>query len=84
MGECLILHGKTHAPTHLFPFFLVSSTFVYKSRDRATLFGTLGQTVVILILVGFAFFRLGRSQADVLSRIGVLFFVRNTLCSCES
>ena len=44
-------------------------------RDPTTLYGTIGQTVVLLIIIGFAFFRLGYSQADVLARIGILFFL---------
>lgn len=44
-------------------------------RNPITLIGTAGQTIVLCIIIGFAFFRLGQSQADVLARIGVLFFI---------
>lgn len=50
-------------------------TMKLQPRDRDTQYGTIGQTLVTLILVGFAFFRLGHSQTDVLARVGVLFFV---------
>ncbi|PWN47251.1 hypothetical protein IE53DRAFT_260034 [Violaceomyces palustris] len=44
-------------------------------RDLTTLIGSIGQSVILLIIIGFAFFRLGSSQSDVLARIGVLFFL---------
>jgi hypothetical protein len=44
-------------------------------RNPITLIGTAGQTIVLCIIIGFAFFRLSNSQSDVLARIGVLFFI---------
>lgn len=44
-------------------------------RDKQILVSTAAQTVALLIIIGFAWFRLGHSQADVLARIGVLFFL---------
>jgi len=44
-------------------------------RDRELLIGTAGQNVVLLIIIGFAFFRLGFDSADVLARTGFLFLV---------
>lgn len=44
-------------------------------RDPELLIGTIGQTVALLILIGFAFFRLGDGQGDVLARVGALFLI---------
>ncbi|CEH14703.1 abc atp-binding protein isoform 1 [Ceraceosorus bombacis] len=44
-------------------------------RDVPTIIAVVGQTVILLIIIGFAFFRLGYDQGDVLARIGVLFFL---------
>ena len=54
---------------------LAHRKYIQIIRNPVTLIGTAGQTIVLLIIIGFAFFRLGSSQADVLARIGVLFFV---------
>ncbi|UZJ56055.1 hypothetical protein CBS101457_005375 [Exobasidium rhododendri] len=71
------LRAYRHWPTawHSELLVMASRKFVQITRDPKTLIGTAAQTVILLIIIGFAFFRLGRSQADVLARIGVLFFI---------
>jgi hypothetical protein len=54
---------------------LTERSLVETLRNPVLLFGALGQTVVLLIIIGFAFFRLGRDQPDVIARIGLLFFI---------
>ncbi|KAJ3220186.1 ATP-binding cassette sub- G member 2 [Dinochytrium kinnereticum] len=44
-------------------------------RDAGILGATLGQGVVIVIVMGFIFFRLDRSQAGIQNRLGALFFI---------
>ncbi|ORX40799.1 P-loop containing nucleoside triphosphate hydrolase protein [Kockovaella imperatae] len=44
-------------------------------RDKQLWVGSAGQTIVFLIVIGFAFFRLNDSQKDVLAKIGVLFII---------
>ncbi|CAO1622683.1 unnamed protein product [Sympodiomycopsis kandeliae] len=44
-------------------------------RDVPTMVAVVVQTLILVIIIGFAFFRLGRDQNDVLSRIGVLYFI---------
>jgi ABC-type multidrug transport system ATPase subunit len=41
-------------------------------RDKSVLFAGIGQTVALCIFIGFAYFRLGNSQSDVLARVGAL------------
>ena len=41
-------------------------------RDKSVLFAGIGQTVALLLVIGFGFFRLGNSQGDVLARVGAL------------
>jgi hypothetical protein len=71
------LKAYRHWPTSWYSELLVlaSRKLVQITRNPITIIGTAGQTTVLLIVIGFAFFRLGRSQSDVLARIGVLFFV---------
>lgn len=56
-------------------FILFERTLIETLRNPVLLFGALGQTVVLLIIIGFAFFRLGHDQPDVIARIGILFFI---------
>lgn len=49
---------------------LAERKFTQVRRDPITLIGTAGQTVVLCIIIGFAFFRLSLNQADVLARVG--------------
>ncbi|KAI8905043.1 P-loop containing nucleoside triphosphate hydrolase protein [Gorgonomyces haynaldii] len=54
---------------------LLDRNFVDLKRDKATVIGTLAQSVFITILMGFIFWRLGLDVAGVQSRTGVLFFL---------
>lgn len=56
-------------------YILTERTTIETLRNPVLLFGALGQTVVLLIIIGFAFFRLGYDQPDVIARIGILFFI---------
>ncbi|KAI8855242.1 ABC-2 type transporter-domain-containing protein [Chytridium lagenaria] len=44
-------------------------------RDVGTLGATLGQGLVLCIVIGLLFFRLDRSQAGIQNRLGALFFI---------
>jgi hypothetical protein len=54
---------------------LLTRSFMNLLRDRMFTFGRLFQTVVMSLLVGLIFFRLGYSQNDVRNRQGAMFFV---------
>lgn len=54
---------------------LVSRNMLNLWRDRRVLLVSLAQMVVLTIVIGFVFFRLGYNQASVQSRYGVLFFI---------
>lgn len=56
-------------------FILTQRKFLQLIRNPLLLIGTAGQTFILCVLVGFAFFRLKYSQNDVLARIGLLFFI---------
>ncbi|KAI8852327.1 P-loop containing nucleoside triphosphate hydrolase protein [Chytridium lagenaria] len=45
------------------------------SRDPATLGATIGQGIIICIVVGFIFFRMDLSQSGIQNRLGALFFI---------
>ncbi|KAI9003965.1 P-loop containing nucleoside triphosphate hydrolase protein [Hyaloraphidium curvatum] len=53
---------------------LTDRAFKNTYRNPAVAYATIGQTVVLVLLVGLVFFRLGYSVQDVQSRAGVLFF----------
>ncbi|KAJ3110994.1 ATP-binding cassette sub- G member 2 [Phlyctochytrium bullatum] len=44
-------------------------------RDAGTLGATLGQGIILCIVMGFIFFRLDLSQAGIQNRLGALFFI---------
>lgn len=44
-------------------------------KDPTIVFASFGQNIVLLIIIGFAFFRLDYDQGGALARIGVLFIV---------
>ncbi|SPO27816.1 related to ATP-binding cassette, sub-family G, member 2 [Ustilago trichophora] len=44
-------------------------------KDPTIVFASFGQNLVLLIIIGFAFFRLSNDQGGALSRIGALFIV---------
>ncbi|KAJ3101117.1 ATP-binding cassette sub- G member 2 [Phlyctochytrium planicorne] len=44
-------------------------------RDAGTLGATLGQGVILCIIMGFIFFRLNLEQAGIQNRLGALFFI---------
>ncbi|KAK0547185.1 hypothetical protein OC846_004139 [Tilletia horrida] len=49
--------------------------FLQQIRDRELLIGTQAQSIVLLIIIGLAFLRLGLDNKDVLARIGALFVI---------
>jgi hypothetical protein len=53
---------------------LTSRAFKNTYRDPSVVAASLGQTFVLVLLIGLVFFRLGYSVQDVQSRAGVLFF----------
>lgn len=54
---------------------LMHRNYLQVLRDPALLYGTIGQTVALLIIIGFAFFRLDNDQGGVIARIGALFII---------
>jgi ABC-2 type transporter len=44
-------------------------------RDKATIGATLGQSVFLVIIIGFIFFRLDNDMAGIQSKMGFLFFM---------
>ncbi|KAI9093004.1 P-loop containing nucleoside triphosphate hydrolase protein [Phlyctochytrium arcticum] len=42
-------------------------------RSRAVLIASIGRTIVLVILMGFAFFQLGKNQRGIQNRAGILF-----------
>lgn len=58
-------------------YILTERTTIETLRNPVLLFGALGQTVVLLIIIGFAFFRLGNDQPDVIARSEFLFSENN-------
>lgn len=66
-----------HWPT---PWLSEFSVLLYRNwlqliRDVPTWIAIIGQTIILAIIIGFAFFRMGHDQNDVLSKIGVLYFI---------
>lgn len=53
---------------------LTDRAFKNTYRNPAVVYATLGQTIVLTLLIGLVFFRLGYDVQDVQSRSGVLFF----------
>lgn len=56
-------------------YILLRRAAIQKFRNWTTLLGSLAQSVVLTLLLGFAFFRLGDDQQSVLARNGALFFI---------
>jgi hypothetical protein len=54
---------------------LLHRNMVDVMRDVATLGATLGQGIIITIIMGFIFFRLGYTQSSIQDRLGFLFFI---------
>uniref|UniRef100_V5F118 ABC transporter domain-containing protein n=2 Tax=Kalmanozyma brasiliensis (strain GHG001) TaxID=1365824 RepID=V5F118_KALBG len=44
-------------------------------KDPTIVFASLGQNIILLIIIGFAFFRLPLDQGGVLARVGALFII---------
>lgn len=73
MMQRIVTHWPMPWPSEL--AVLTHRNWLQLIRDKSILFATGGSTLILLIVIGFAFFRLGKSQNAVLARVGVLFFV---------
>ena len=69
--------NKTAWPSSWFHEFgiLFHRNMVDVSRDAATLGATLGQGIIITLILGFVYFQLPTSIAGIQDRIGALFFI---------
>ncbi|RKO89550.1 P-loop containing nucleoside triphosphate hydrolase protein [Blyttiomyces helicus] len=45
------------------------------ARDKATLGASIGQSIIIMLFMGFIFFKVGNNAVGVQNRLGALFFV---------
>ncbi|EGF83345.1 hypothetical protein BATDEDRAFT_8584 [Batrachochytrium dendrobatidis JAM81] len=54
---------------------LLHRNMVDLSRDKATIGTTFGQSIFLMLLIGFIYFKLSHDTAGVQSRIGLLFFI---------
>ncbi|KAI9353213.1 ABC-2 type transporter-domain-containing protein [Zopfochytrium polystomum] len=53
---------------------LTERAFRQLLRDRATIIASLVRTIVLVVLIGFSYFRLARDQRGINNRAGILFF----------
>jgi ABC-type multidrug transport system ATPase subunit len=67
---------STYKSSWLAQFFVIlSRSFLNIMRDKVLTFSRLFQTIVMALIVGLIFFRLGWEQKNVSDRSGVLFFI---------